>query len=105
MKEMKIDQGERLDILVEDTESVSAQILVSESLEDSPVIEKTSSFVDGKSQITLLNEDTDIAPGDYIYQIRLYDEDGEYIVLDGDCESGDCSTALFVVCPVITEGS
>lgn len=56
-------------------------------------------FTDGKAQITLLNAQTDKPVGDYVYQIRLYDEDGEYIVLNGDCD--DCKLAKFVICPVI----
>lgn len=105
MKEMKIDQGEIVEILVEDTLAVSAQILVSTTVDEPPIIEKSAPFTEGSAQITLVNSDTDKEPGEYVYQIRLYDEDGEYIVLSGDCETGDCSVAAFVICPVIPEGS
>ena len=105
MKEMKIDQGEIVEILVEDTLAVTAQILVSPAINEPAIIDKSAAFTDGSAQITLVNEDTDKEPGDYVYQIRLYDEDGEYIVLSGDCETGDCSVASFVICPVIPEGS
>lgn len=105
MKEMKIDQGERVDILINDSESFSAQILVAKDMTQAPIIEKTALFTDGSAQITLLNEDTDQEPDTYIYQVRLYDTEGQYIVLRGDCDSGDCSAATFLICPVIPEGS
>lgn len=105
MKEMKIDQGERVDILINDTDSVSAQILVAKDMTQAPIIVKDAPFTDGSAQITLLFAETNQEPDEYIYQIRLYDAEGEYIVLDGDCSTGDCSVSPFIICPVIPEGS
>ena len=99
MKDMKIEQGEVVDILIEDKEAVKARLLVSKTVDDTAIIDVEESFTDGKAQITLLNAQTDKPVGDYVYQIRLYDADNEYIVLDGDCD--DCTLAKFVICPVI----
>jgi len=106
MNDIRIEQGERLDILIEDTEAVSAMMLVSTDVGTSALIEATAIFTDGKAQVTLLNTQTSIATGDYVYQIRLYDNAGEYIVLDANnCSGDDCSVAGFKVCPIINEGS
>ena len=96
---MKIEQGEVVDILIEDKEAVKARLLVSKTVDDTAIIDVEEPFIDGKAQITLLNAETDKPVGDYIYQIRLYDADNEYIVLNGDCD--DCTLAKFVICPVI----
>lgn len=102
MKDIKLDRGERLDIRIDDTESVKAQFLVSESFDTPAIIDVEATFTDGSAYISLLNTQTDIPEGDYIYQVRLYDNDGEFIVLDSDCGK-DCETSKFVVCPVIKE--
>ena len=92
---MKIDQGERVDIVFEDADADSVMFLVSADVNTPAFIEKTALFVAGKAQITLLNVDTDIAPGNFIYQVRIYTGvDYEIPTLDS-CD--DSSTAEFIV--------
>lgn len=101
MKDMVIEQGERVEILVEDKDAVKARLLVSQTVSDAPTIDVEQVFVNGKAQITLLNAQTDKPVGDYVYQIRLYDEDNEYIVLSDDCNG--CDMPKLTICPVIKE--
>lgn len=105
MNDIKIDKGELFDLLIEDTEATKAEIRVSVSIETNPIIKSEANFTDGKAQISLLKTDTDQTPGEYIYQIFLYDEDNEYIVLDGNCKNGVCTVAKFTICPIIPEGA
>ena len=104
MNDIVIDQGATEDFLIEDTEAFKAVLLVSLDVETAPIIEKEALFNEGKAQITLLKSDTNIAPDDYIYQIRLFDEDGEYFNLVNDnCSTGDCTFSTLKICPVIVE--
>ena len=105
MEDIEIDRGERVDIRVDDTESARAKILVAEEIGSSPIISVEAEFVDGSAQITLLNEHTDIEDGDYVYQIRLFDEDDEYFNLKRQDCTEDCEVGLFKVCPIVNEGS
>lgn len=104
MYDIKIDQGERVDLEILDDYSVTATILVSQSSSEAPVIMKSGSFSNGIAKIELLNQQTDIEPGDYVYQIRLFDADGEYFnISTDDCDDDDCTMASFIVCPSIEE--
>ena len=104
MYDITIDQGATEEILIEDDLSTKVTILVSLSATTEPVIEKTANFVDGEAVITLLNADTNIAVGDYVYQIRLFDENDEYFNLEKyECTVGDCTLSKFKVCPSVHE--
>lgn len=104
MYDLKIDQGATEELLINDTEAARAVILVSLNEESAPIIEKGANFVDGKAQITLLYEDTNIPVGQYVYQIRLFDEDDEYFNLDNkNCSTGDCSFSNLTICPSLAE--
>ncbi len=106
MDDIKIDKGERLDLLVEDAESATVTIFVGEDADSTPVITKSATFTDGVATIELLFADTNIPVGDYVYQIRLFDDEGEYFNLDRDeCDEGDCTLGAFTVCASIQEGS
>ena len=105
MNDITIDQGATEDILIEASDVIRASILVSVDATSPTVIEKSANFVDGKAQITLLYEDTNIEVGDYVYQVRLFDENDEYFnLVNYECTSGDCTLNKFKVCPSIPEG-
>lgn len=98
--EINITQGEALNIEVQDSEAVSVTLFVSVDTTTPAVIIKSATFTTGVAIIELLNVDTDIAVADYIYQIRLYDTDGQYFNLEtADCDDDDCTEAVFSVCP------
>lgn len=102
MNDIKIDQGATEDLLIECTDVVTAVLLVSEDQTSEPVITKAAPFVDGKAQMELVFADTNIEPGDYVYQIRLFDEDGQYFnLIRYECVTGDCTFSKFKVCPVL----
>ena len=83
---MKIDQGERVDIVFEDADADSVMFLVSADVNTPAFIEKTALFVAGEAQITLLNADTDIAPGNFIYQVRVYTGTEYFIPTLNNCD-------------------
>lgn len=102
MYDIEIDQGATEELLIEATDVVKAVILVSTSATAEPVIEKEAIFTDGSAQISLLYADTNITPADYVYQIRLFDESGEFFNLENqDCVIGDCTLSKFIICPSI----
>ena len=98
MKDYEITKGERFDLEVTDIEGVSARLLVSPTAGDTAVIDVTAPFTDGKAYLTALGADTDIAIGSYVYEIRVYDEDNEYITLGDNCEDGVCVLPKLTVC-------
>jgi hypothetical protein len=101
---IQIDQGERVDIEVQDTEAISVTMIVAADADSTPIIEVPAEFVDGVAYIGLLKAQTDIPVGEYVYQLRMYDEDDEYFNLTVDgCSSGDCTMAEFIVCPSLGE--
>lgn len=104
MNDITIDQGATERLMIEDTIAIKAVILVSENATSEPVIEKEAPFVNGKAVIELLETDTDIAVGDYVYQIRIFDTATEWFNLSKqDCTIGDCTLSKFKVCPSIPE--
>ena len=98
MKDYEITKGERFDLEVTDAEGVSARLLVSPTAGSTAVIDVTAPFTDGKAYLTALGADTDITVGSYVYEIRVYDEDNEYITLGDNCEGGVCVLPKFTVC-------
>lgn len=98
MKDYEITKGERFDLEVSDTEGVSARLLVSSTAGNTAIIDVTAPFNDGNAYLTALGADTDITVGSYIYEIRVYDEDNEYITLGDNCEDGVCALPKLTVC-------
>lgn len=104
MFDITIDQGATERLMIEDTTAIKAVILVSVDATSDPVIEKEAEFEEGKAVIELLGEDTDIAVGDYVYQIRLFDTETEWFnLVKYECTTGDCTLSKFKVCPSIPE--
>lgn len=104
MNDITIDQGATERLMIEDTVAIKAVILVSVDATSDPVIEKEATFSDGKAVIELLEEDTDINVGDYVYQIRIFDTATEWFnLVNYECTSGDCTLSKFKVCPSIPE--
>lgn len=104
MNDIEIDQGATERLLVEDTVAIKAVILVSTDATSEPVIEKEATFEEGKAYLELLGTDTDIAVGDYVYQIRLFDTETEWFnLVNYECTVGDCTLSEFKVCPSIPE--
>lgn len=104
MNDITIDQGATERLMIEDTVAIKAVILVSVDAISEPLIEKEAAFVNGKAIIELLETDTDIAVGDYVYQIRMFDTATEWFNLSKtECTIGDCTLWKFKVCPSIPE--
>ena len=97
MNDITIDQGTTERFMIEDTIAIKAVLLVSETATGEPLIEKEATFVDGKAVIELLGTDTDIAVGDYVYQIRLFDEQKErFNLVNYECTSGQSTMSKWV---------
>ena len=107
METIEINQGAAENFVVEDTEAFSVSLLVSEDAEtEAIIVTEPVEFEDGLAQITLTGDDTNIPLGDYIYEFRLYDEDGEYENISRDgCDDGECEFGTLTICPSIGEGS
>lgn len=107
MDTIEINQGSFENFIVEDTEAFSVSLLVSVDI-DTPAIIVTEpvEFEDGQAQITLTGEDTSIPVGDYIYEFRLYNEDGDFENLNrDDCDGDECGFGTLSICPSIEETS
>ena len=107
MDTIEINQGSFENFIVEDTEAFSVSLLVSVDI-DTPAIIVTEpvEFEDGQAQITLTGEDTSIPVGYYIYEFRLYNEDGDFENLNrDDCDGDECGFGTLSICPSIEETS
>jgi hypothetical protein len=107
MDTIEINQGSFENFIVEDTEAFSVSLLVSVDVDTPAVIFTTPvEFEDGQAQITLTGEDTSIPVGDYIYEFRLFNEDGDFENLDrDDCDGDECGFGTLSICPSIEETS
>jgi hypothetical protein len=107
MDSIEINQGAFESFIIEDTQSFSVSMLVSEDKDTPAVISTTPvEFVDGVAQINLTGADTDIPTGDYIYEFRFYDEEGNYENISrDDCDGEECGFGTLSICPSILEGS
>lgn len=108
MDEISVRRGEKANVQVKDSEGVTVKLQVFSAVNaPSPTIEKEATFVDGVANIELLGSDTDITPGDYLYQVLVYDENDEFEVYpsaDDDCEGEECGFGDFIVCPTMGVG-
>lgn len=107
MDTIEINQGAFENFVVEDTEAFSVSLLVSVDVDSPAVIVTTPvEFEEGSAQITLTGEDTSIALGDYIYEFRLFNEDGDFENLSrDDCDGEECQFGVLTICPSIEESS
>jgi len=104
METITIGRAEFENLKVIDNESSSVALLVSVDEYSQPLINKTAIFVDGEAVIELLGTDTDIPVGDYVYQIRLFDTDGEFFNLRSEgCTDDSCTFGTFTICPSLGE--
>ena len=103
METIEINQGAFENFVIEDTEAFSVSMLIAEDSESPALVVTTPvEFEDGSAQIELTSEDTNLPIGDYIYEFRFYNEDGEYEnILRDDCDGDECGFGTLSICPSI----
>lgn len=107
METIEINRGAFENFVIEDTEAFSVSMLIAED-STSPALVATTpvEFEDGSAQITLTGEDTSLPVGDYVYEFRFYDENGDFENISrDDCDGEECQFGTLTICPSIGEES
>lgn len=91
MKDLTVRWGATLNITIENDEDTADTATLTVSQDDTVVITKTASFVDGSADVSLDADETEITPGEYEYMIKVEYTDGtveKYPTYDNctDCE-------------------
>ena len=69
--------GHDLKLTVDEADAESARLIVKKSVTDTePTITVDSPIMNKEADLSLSPEDTEIDPGDYLYQINVYYADG-----------------------------
>jgi len=100
METIEINYGATENFIVEDSEAYSVSLYIAED-KDSPAVLVVGPelFVEGQAQIEVT---ADIPVGDYIYEFRFFDEDGNYEnVSRDDCDGDECEFGTLTICPSI----
>lgn len=107
--DITIRQGETLQIpiTINDTSATTVRFVVADST-GSLIIDATENFiVEGEKAIaTVSTNDTDVATGDYTYQLIVTYSDGIVDILPDpdDCQDGDCELPKLIICESLTSG-
>lgn len=108
MDTITIRNGESLSLQVntDDTEAESVAILVKDTVNAaSYLIYETATFTDKIANIEISASETNITPGDYIYQLTITNSDGtiEKYPDVSNCD-GDCDFPAFIICDSLDLG-
>lgn len=95
-----------LSVTIDDDTADSVTIIVKEAVNDSSyLITETANFVSGTADLTISAAQTNIEPGDYIYQLTVNYSNGavEKYPDIANCD-GDCEFPEFIVCDSLDLG-
>lgn len=95
-----------LTVTVDDEAAVTAKFIARTTADAaSAVLEQEVAVTDGVATFNFSSNDTNIDTGDYVYQVNVYDDEGDYDVYPdtSGCDD-DCDLPTLTVCDAQVDG-
>lgn len=106
MENLSIHQGETLNLLLQDTDAITATITIALDTSSSPIVSpQTVTFADGEATISYSDADTlNIPTNTYMYMLSVEYDTGTEIYPDASSCDGDCTFPTLTVCASLNAG-